>query len=71
MRCEYIYFLKISKDKFFVMDDKKKIRRLIQDPVTFQLKLDMSLDMLPLDSRSITYSEFDEFIIADNRPKQS
>ena len=29
MRCDYIHFFTIFNGKFFVMDDKKKVRRLI------------------------------------------
>ena len=49
MRCEYIHFFTISNQKFYVMDDKKKIRRLVQDPITFQLRLDITQEMLPQD----------------------
>ena len=66
MRCDYIHFFTIFNGKFFVMDDKKKVRRLIQDPITFQLRLDTNLEMLSQDQRFISYSEFDEFIVADN-----
>ena len=49
MRCDYIHFFTIFNGKFFVMDDKKKVRRLIQDPLTFQLRLDTNLEMLAQD----------------------
>ena len=49
MRCDYIHFFTIFNGKFFVMDDKKKVRRLIQDPITFQLRLDTNLEMLSQD----------------------
>ena len=48
------------------MDDKKKIRRLIQDPINFQLKLETTLELLPRDQLAINYSEFDEFVMSDS-----
>ena len=38
LRCEYIHFLEVTDDGFYLMDEKKKVRKLIQDPITFMLK---------------------------------
>ena len=66
MRCDYIHFFAILENKFFIMDDKKKIRRLVQDPINFQLKIDTTLELLPRDQLAINYSEFDEFVMSDS-----
>ena len=65
MRCDYIHFFAITNNRFFIMDDKKKIRRLAQDPVNFQLRIETTLELLPSDQLAINYSEFDEFIMSD------
>ena len=66
MRCDYIHFFAILDNKFFIMDDKKKIRKLVQDPINFQLKIDTTLELLPRDQLAINYSEFDEFVMSDS-----
>ena len=35
MRCDYIHFFAIANNRFYIMDDKKKIRKLAQDPINF------------------------------------
>lgn len=37
LRTEFIHFLEIHDGKFYLMDDKKKVRQLDQDPLTFML----------------------------------
>ena len=37
LRCNDIHFLDIKEGVFYLMDDKKKIRVLEQDPLTFML----------------------------------
>ena len=66
MRCDYIHFLTFANDAFYLMDEKKKVRKLIQDPITFNLRIDTTLEMLPQDQLSVKYSEFDEFIMSDD-----
>ena len=48
------------------MDEKKKIKKMIQDPLSFQLKLETTLEILPKDQLAINYSDFDEFIMSDS-----
>ena len=64
LRCEYIHFLEIVDDVFYLMDDKKKIRKLIQDPYTFILKQDSALELSKKDMLSMKYSDFDEFVVS-------
>ena len=47
------------------MDEKKKIRKLNQDPISFQLKMETTLEILPKDQLALNYSDFDEFIMSD------
>ena len=65
MRCDYIHFLTYANGFFYLMDEKKKVRRLTQDPLNFSLKMDTTLEMLPQDQLTVKYSEFDEFIMSD------
>ena len=65
MRCDYIHFLTYANGYFYLMDEKKKVRRLLQDPLTFALRMDTTLEMLAQDQLTVKYSEFDEFIMSD------
>ena len=64
LRCDYIHFLEISDDVFYLMDEKKKIRKLVQDPTTFILKQDTTLELSKKDMLSMKYSDFDEFVMS-------
>ena len=64
LRCEYIHFLEITDTGFYLMDEKKKIRKLYQDPITYNLKQDNALELCTKDMLNIKYSDFDEFIMS-------
>ena len=47
------------------MDEKKKIRKLNQDPISYQLRMETTLEILPKDQLALNYSDFDEFVMSD------
>ena len=66
LRCIDFHFLEIKDGFFYLMDDKKKIRKLEQDPMTFMLTQVNALEMPHKDKLSIKYSDFDEFVISSD-----
>ena len=64
IRCDYIHFLEIRNDFFYLMDEKKKIRKLVQDTKTFMLKQDTTLEISKKDMINLKYTDFDEYFIS-------
>ena len=63
-RCNDLHFLEYFDGKFFLMDDKKRIRELEQDPLNYMLTLTSTLDVPKNDKLNIKHSDFDEFCMS-------
>jgi len=66
-RSETVYFFVYQNqlDKFYLMDEKKKVRCLVKDEHTGKLVLEKEYELCKLDQGKISYTDFDEFSISN------
>ena len=62
-QASWVYFFQKVGDKFYMMDDSKRVRILVQDPKNHTLSVVTTLDLLKEDKEKLRQVPFDEFII--------
>lgn len=63
---KWVYFFLYNEEtnKFYVMDEHKRIKVLVPDPKTKQLELDRTMDLCKHDKEEIDKTPFDEYSVS-------
>jgi hypothetical protein len=64
-KCQSVLCFTWDNGAFYIMDEKKQLKKLVQDEKSHQLRVDMTLEVLPGDKNSLYYDAFDEFLVSD------
>ena len=64
-KCQNVLCFTWDNGAFYIMDEKRQLKKLVQDEKSHQLRVDMTLEMLPEDRNSLYYDAFDEFLVSD------
>ena len=65
LRSSKIYFLLFHQDRFYLMDDQKKVRVLKANAETFMWKQTNILELPEKETSEIVYADFDEFAVSE------
>lgn len=58
------FFLQEDNKKFYLMDESKRVKVLVQDPKTMLLSVEKTMDLCKIDSELIEKTAFDEYSVS-------